>query len=917
MKRSADRRHRSWPAGPDAGPRGRETPQDTPGRAIVGLGLIGFASGAAALIFEALWFNLAGLAFGNSVWASSLVIASFMAGLAVGSGLIAAYGRRLRHPLRFYAQLEAAIAISGVAVVFLLPRMTPLLAPLLRPLVDQPGLLNLARLALALAIMIVPATAMGATLPVVVTALCRRQIAFGRALGWLYGANTLGGVVGVLASEWVLIAALGVPGTAVVAAVLNGGAAALAWTLAARHGGETATATPGPPHSAAPRIGVPLLAAALLSGGLLLALEVVWFRLLLLFIPNTSLTFALMLAVILTGIAAGGWIAALWLARAADADRWLPALALLAGSATVWTYAPFRWIDWPLTDAPWALACRLMLPGALLSGVIFTLLGHAVRRDAGDETEAAGRLTLANTAGAMIGALAAGFLVLPRIGIERSIFALAAAYVVVAAATWRGASWRRHGVSLVAGLALLVSLALFPSGITRDHYAKHLAGSHTLLESREGLTETVTYLRADWAGRPHHYLLVTNSHAMATSDFVNKRYMKLYVYWALAAHPEARRALLVCYGVGNTAKALTDSAGLQSIDVVDISRDVLDLAALAYPPPQTSPLADPRVRVHVEDGRFFLLTTDRRFDLITAEPPPPKNTGVVNLYSREYFSLLHDRLDEGGVVTYWLPVTQLEVSESQAVTKAFCSVFADCSLWTGGAGQWMLAGTRHGRGPGTVEAFERQWKDARAGPEMRRLGFETPETLGALFIADASQLADWTKHARPLEDSWPRRIAPEVRVSPDAVLAYRRYADADASRARFLASRWVRTFWPEPLRSRSADFFGYRGILEDLSFGRTPAEPGTLHALLTRSPLSTLPLLLMGLDPTRVDIARALAGSGVRDGTIELALSADALARRDVAAAGAHLRAATSLSPGLEATGIYRTIAAELQTAAK
>src|SRR6185503_11659685 len=164
---------------------------------------------------------------------------------------------------------------------------------------------------------------------------------------------------------------------------------------------------------------------------------------------------------------------------------------------------------------------------------------------------------------------------------------------------------------------------------------------------------------------------------------------KLYVYWAMAMHPEARRALLVCYGVGNTAKALVDTRSLHSIDVVDISRDVLALSSVPYPPPAASPLTDPRVRVHVEDGRFFLSTTDQEFDLITAEPPPPMNSGVVNLYSREYFALLRSRLAEGGVVTYWLPVTQLSPAGAKSIARAFCDVFDDCSLWTGGGGDWM------------------------------------------------------------------------------------------------------------------------------------------------------------------------------------------------------------------------------------
>src|SRR5262249_32351849 len=153
--------------------------------------------------------------------------------------------------------------------------------------------------------------------------------------------------------------------------------------------------------------------------------------------------------------------------------------------------------------------------------------------------------------------------------------------------------------------------------------------------------------------------LITNGFSMSSTGWDARRYMGLYVYLAEALHPRLRSALLVSYGMGMTARALTGTGELETIDIVDISRDGLDLAPHAFEDPRDNPLLDPRVRVHVEDGRAFLSTTGQRFDLITSEPPPPKTAGVVNLYSQEYFALLRARLAEGGMVTYWLPVHAL------------------------------------------------------------------------------------------------------------------------------------------------------------------------------------------------------------------------------------------------------------------
>jgi spermidine synthase len=124
-----------------------------------------------------------------------------------------------------------------------------------------------------------------------------------------------------------------------------------------------------------------------------------------------------------------------------------------------------------------------------------------------------------------------------------------------------------------------------------------------------------------------------------------------------------------------TAKALTEDARFTSIDVVDISPDIPDMLRVVYPNWSDNPLYDPRVRLHLEDGRFFLATTRQRFDVITAEPPPPHYAGVANLYSTEFFQSVADRLNPGGIVTYWLPVHDLKLVEARAIVAAFLEAF--------------------------------------------------------------------------------------------------------------------------------------------------------------------------------------------------------------------------------------------------
>ena len=292
-----------------------------------------FLSGAAALLFETLWFRQAGLTFGNSVWASSLVLSAFMAGLAAGNYLCARFGHRFVRPVRLYAILEIIIAVTGVGLVLLFPLLNEMLAPLFRPMIDQPLIINPIRLSIGFALLIVPAMSMGATLPVLVKGLTGEHQTFGRVLGMLYGCNTLGAFAGALAGELWLIDWFGVRGTAYVAGAADVVAAVAALAVAR---GLSSSAAPLPERSTISRRAGRLMAAAFLAGGLLLALEVVWFRFILLFTGGTSLTFAVMLAVVLMGIGLGGFIGG-----ALPGGKLAPGVALLGGALVAGGYYAF------------------------------------------------------------------------------------------------------------------------------------------------------------------------------------------------------------------------------------------------------------------------------------------------------------------------------------------------------------------------------------------------------------------------------------------------------------------------------------------------------------------------------------------------------------------------------------------------
>jgi len=863
-----------------------------------------FISGATALIFESLWFRQAGLAFGNSLWASSLVLSGFMAGLALGNALAAKAFLKLKNPVRIYAVLELIIGLAGVLLVRFLPQIGHSLAPLFHSIQGQSWLLNASRLLLAFILLLVPSTAMGMTLPLLTQALSSTDPLFGRVLGRLYGWNTLGAVFGVLLSEFVLIEAVGVQATAGFAGFLNLSVAALAFRLStrlqARRSAKEALAKPAPEES--PCRAWRYLAAAFVAGFCLLALEVVWFRFLLLFVTGHSTSFSLMLGIILAGISLGGFAASQAGKRWPGIAQALSSTAFLLGLATVLSYGLFSLVIAPFHNAVLSQASDilkvglpLMMPVSCLSGFFFTLAGMALRKHLPSASGTTGRLTLANTCGAAFGAFSAGFFLLPRLGMERSFFLIAALYGLTGLFLLRTQA-RNFRLGYAAALSFALAILFFPNGAMTDYLlvpSQRLLApgeSGRVIEIREGQMETIAYLEQQWQGKPLFYRLLTNSYSMSSSDVRSRRYMKLFVYWPLALHPGPKDALLISYGIGSTAKALTDSKELKHIDVVDISRDILEMNDIVFPDPSEHPLKDPRVKVHVEDGRYFLQTTKQHFDLITAEPPPPELSGVVNLYTREYFQLLHDRLNKGGMVSYWLPLHAIDAESVKAILRAFCDVFEDCSLWHG---QWLdliMIGSRGAEGPVSEARFRRQWEDPRVSRELSALGLERPEQLGALFIGDARYLNGLTRGVWPLVDDFPKRLKTAKGRRMALVQLIDRWTDTTETQQRFVKSRLIRRLWPEKMRQASLPYFSYLEMLHRLWFGfRTQAVPliADLHRALSESELKTLPLWLLGSHADFKRVLSTLEGESLKDPLVQARIGMQHLSERRYAAAAA------------------------------
>ena len=429
---------------------------------------------------------------------------------------------------------------------------------------------------------------------------------------------------------------------------------------------------------------------------------------------------------------------------------------------------------------------------------------------------------------------------------------------------------------------------------------------HTLemVQMTEGPTTTLQLLRRERFGETATWRLLTDSYSMTAINRYALRYMQLFAWLPLSLHPEPRRALLISYGAGNTAQALLSDPQLEQLTIVDLSPEILAASPVLHG--AEDPLRDPRVRLVREDGRHFLRTRREQFDVITAEPPPPVIAGVVNLYSKEYFAALADRLAPGGLATYWLPVLQFNPDGAKAVIAAFCDAFPDCTLWVGGRYDWMLMGGRDFNHRPGLRHYARLWRDPLAAPRIIANGFEHPAQLGAAFLADAAQLREWVKDIPPVTDDRPKRMRAEL-VSERVFEEYAPWLLPDGARRRFESSPWIAAHWPKEMLDWTPQYFAVQPVLN----GQIDADPvrtlPDVDTLLRRTDLHIPMLWLLDTDMTEQGILerRLAEGSGSMRPEFAFPLGARALAERDYARAAVLLSQAAERNPRAGAAAAY------------
>lgn len=735
--------------------------------------LLFIGSGCAALIYEVVWLQMLSLVVGSSAISIGVVLGTFMGGMCAGSLLLSRYVKRSEHPLRVYAKLEAGIGVAGLILVFLLPVIGKLQIAI--GLGGFPGLL-LSGLFCAI-VLLPPTLMMGATLP----AISRFVEATPRGVSWLgffYGGNIAGGVVGCLLAGYYLLRLFDVQVASAVAIVLNIVVAGAAMMLANKMKYEVKDESPAnaakPKLFDAPPGAMPVYITIALSGFTALGSEVVWTRLLSLNLGATTYTFSLILAVFLTGLGLGSSTGAV-LARTVENPRTaLGWCQLLLVAAIAWAAfgltksLPYWPVDPQLASGPTFIftmdlvkTAFVVLPGAVLWGASFPLALAAIGSRETDTGVVVGTTYAANTVGAIFGSIVSSLILIPTLGTQRShqlllVFAAASALLMlVFRPSVREQKFAFTASSMAAFLmtigitGYLITTIIPPPSLLVGYgrFAARRQYNHgEFIFMGEGMNSSMTVSELSNGVRNYH----NAGKVQASSEPQDMRLQRMLGHMATLFPKQAPKdVLVIACGAGVTAGSVSVDPRLEREVIAEIEPLVPKVVGRLFGAHNFNVVDNPKVEVKIDDARHFLMTNKKKYDAITSDPFDPWVKGAAGLYSAEFFQLIKDRLNDGGVVTVFVQLYESNVDAVKSEVGTFLEVFPEGLVFGNtfnDQGYDVVLVGQKTPGPIDVDAIQARLESPEYAPvakSLAEIGFFSAVDLVSTFAARGEQLKPW------------------------------------------------------------------------------------------------------------------------------------------------------------------------------
>jgi spermidine synthase len=730
-------------------------------RFLPALLLLFVGSGCAALIYEVVWFQLLELVIGSSAVSMGVLLGTFMGGMCLGSLLLPRVMKADWHPLRTYAFLELGIGVIGLLLLYGMPLIGGAYA-----ISAASGIVGILVRGIAAGICLLPPTMlMGATLP----AIARWVEATPKGVSWLgffYGGNTAGAVIGSLLAGFYLLRVTDISITTFTAVGLNVVVAALALLVASRSPHEARAAAVAPAALEPNRERWPIYVGIGLSGLTALSAEVLWTRNLSLLFGATTYTFSLILAVFLTGIGIGSTLGSAFsrnLARPRVAFAWcqLSLCAALAWTALVLNKSlPY----WPVnpsinTDAWFQFQLDLtrcfyaVLPGAILWGASFPLALASVASEDEDPAQIVGGVYAANTLGAIVGSLGSSLLLTVWLGSQRAQQLL----VIIAALSALIIVWKEKAattvVSIAAVAAALLAFTVPPLPgmfVAFGRYTATQLGQAEIIYMGEGWNASVAVSERSNGVRNYH----NAGKVQASSEPQDMRLQRMLGHLTTLVPASAKRVLVIGCGAGVTAGAVSIDPTVESETIAEIEPLVPQVVSTYFAEHNFDVVRNPKVTVHIDDARHFLFTTKQKFDAVTSDPLDPWVKGAAMLYTREFFELVKTRLNPGGIVTLFVQLyesnTEAVKSEIGTFFEAFPKGMIFANTYNGAGYDLVLLGQVDGTSI-NLDEMEVRLKKPEFAPVQKSLseiGMHSALDLFSTFAGQAPDFGPWLKDAQ-------------------------------------------------------------------------------------------------------------------------------------------------------------------------
>ena len=694
-----------------------------------------FLSGACGLVYEVVWIRMMVLTIGSTVFAVSAVVTSFMAGLALGSYVLGKAADRFRGPLLFYAVLEVVVGAYAIFVPEILDRTLAIFRDAHARFALSFYAFSLLRFGVAFVVLLAPTCLMGGTLPVLARYYTQRREQAGSRVGLLYALNTFGAAFGAFAAGFVLLPRFGMSHTVAIAAGTNLALGVLAFGVwlydlrACRRDPTPAAQTDvqAPPLAAAEtRVAETtlVLCAFAVSGFCGMTYEVAWTRVLSLIIGSSVYGVTTILATFLLGIGLGSLLCSGLAAQGRCRPFHLGLLLvfiglssfgtmLLFGRLPYWFLACYRRIGESydlLLLANFALSLVVMLVPTVLLGMTFPVVVGVCARDIRALGTRVGEAYCANTLGAILGSFAAGFVLVPFVGVQYTVLAAIVAHVLLGMALVLRSPQCRRFTKAVLVVGVVACAAAWPQAMPRwnallmssgvYHYARALSQvpaqalhalysgeGDELLYYAEGMSATVCVAEKRTGDR---YLRINGKVDASTGDMPTQ---VLLGHLPLLLKPDARDAFVVGYGSGATVGSALCHP-VETLVCAEVESKVVEAGA-CFDDVNGQPLKDERLEIRINDARNYLLMADRQFDVIVSQPSNPWITGVSNLFTRDFFRIGASSLTDRGVFCQWLQVYCLSLEDLRTLLATFQETFEHVLMFVPGEGDLVLIGSRH------------------------------------------------------------------------------------------------------------------------------------------------------------------------------------------------------------------------------